>query len=139
MFLPLWLEHAFRKNGISLTSRFQPKPKTLDLSHLCYAVKKHAQYQVIVKLLGSFRLTALNRHLHRYCIFTELVPETVLQSLHHSCASELHVYFVKPQNILWTKPTITSGVDYIFISTLFAFSLLYIFFFRLDSFETQDS
>ncbi len=55
---------------------------------------RHTQYQVVVKLPGSFRLTAGNRHLHRYCIFTELVPETVLQSLHHSCASELH--FVCP-------------------------------------------
>ena len=49
----------------------------------------YIQYQVAVKLLGSFRLTAGKRHLHRYCIFTEQVPETVLQSLHHSCASEL--------------------------------------------------
>ena len=64
--------------------------RRFKVSHIFYAVKKHAQYQVIVKLLGSFRLTALNRHLHRYCIFTELVPETVSQSLHHSCASELH-------------------------------------------------
>ena len=88
-FLPYWLEHAFGKNGISLTSRIQPKSNPSDLSHLFYADKKHAQYKVIVKLLGSFRLTALNRHLHRYCIFTELVPETVFQSLHHSCASEL--------------------------------------------------
>jgi len=39
---------------------------------------------------GSFRLTVGNRHLHRYCIFTERVPETVLWSLRHSCASELH-------------------------------------------------
>ena len=89
--MPLWLEHASGKNGISLTSRIQPEPNPSDLSHLCYADKKHAQYKVIVKLLGSFRLTALNRHLHRYCIFTELVPETVFQSLHHSCASELQI------------------------------------------------
>ena len=88
--MPYWLEHAFGKNGISLLGRIRPKTNTSDPSHLYYADKKHAQYQVIVKLLGSFRLTALNRHLHRYCIFTELVPETVPQSLHHSCASELH-------------------------------------------------
>jgi hypothetical protein len=57
------------------------------------------QYQVAVKLLGSFRLAAGNRHLHRYCIFTEQVPETVLQSLHYSCASELHVlYFITSRN-----------------------------------------
>src|SRR3990167_3538921 len=62
---------------------------SFKVSRIFYAVQKHAQYQAIVKLLGSFRLTALNRHLHRYCIFTELVPETVSQSLHHSCASEL--------------------------------------------------
>src|SRR3989344_5485562 len=59
------------------------------VSRLFYAAKKHTQYQVIVKLLGSFRLTAGNRHLHRYCIFTELFPETVPQSLRHSCTSEL--------------------------------------------------
>src|ERR1035437_35490 len=58
-------------------------------SHLCYACESYSQYQVAVKLLGSFRLSAVNRHLHRYCIFTEQVPETVFQSLHHSCASEL--------------------------------------------------
>src|SRR3989344_3766217 len=110
-----WRLHNSRKN-------------CLKVSRIFYAVQKHAQYQVIVKLLGSFRLTALNRHLHRYCIFTELVPETVLQSLHHSCASELHFRLL----------LLREGSDYIFISTLFAFPLLYIFFFRLDSFETRD-
>src|SRR3989344_1586380 len=60
-----------------------------NLSHLCYAVTSYAQYQATVKLLGSFRLTAGNRHLHRYCIFTERYSETVPQSLHYSCASEL--------------------------------------------------
>ena len=58
-------------------------------SHLCSADTKHIQYQAIVKLLGSFRLTAGNRHVHRYCIFTELLLETVSQSLRHSCTSEL--------------------------------------------------
>ena len=66
--------------------------RNFKLSHLFYASKKHARYQAIVKLLGSFRLSAPNRHLHRYCIFTELFPETVLQSLRHSCASELHTF-----------------------------------------------
>ena len=59
------------------------------VSRLRYATEKHTQYQTTVKLLGSFRLTAGNRHLHRYCIFTELFPETVSQSFRHSCASEL--------------------------------------------------
>src|SRR3989344_8437755 len=63
--------------------------RELNASHLCYASKKYMQYQVAVKLLGSFRLTAGNRHLHRYCIFTEQVPETVAHSLHYSCTSEL--------------------------------------------------
>src|SRR3990167_6947140 len=63
--------------------------RPFNLSHLCYAVTSYTQYQATVKLLGSFRLTAGNRHLHRYCIFTELFSETVPQSLHHSCASEL--------------------------------------------------
>ena len=59
------------------------------VSHLFYAIEKYTQYQIVVKLPGSFRLTALNRHLHRYCIFTEQISETVPHSLHHSCASEL--------------------------------------------------
>ena len=75
--------------AISLSSRLQPRPEPSNLSPLCYAGQTHFQYQVAVKLLGSFRLTAGNRHLHRYCIFTERVPETVLQSLHHSCSCEL--------------------------------------------------
>ena len=66
-----------------------PRKSCFKSSHLCYADTKHIQYQAIVKLLGSFRLTAGNRHLHRYCIFTEQIPETVLQSLYHSCTSEL--------------------------------------------------
>ena len=57
--------------------------------HLRYASKTYSQYQVVVKLLGSFRLTAGNRHLHRYCIFTEQVSETVLQSLHYSTRQNL--------------------------------------------------
>ncbi len=59
------------------------------VSHLCYAYNTQPQYQAVVKLLGSFRLTTGNRHLHRYCIFTEQVLETVFHSLRHSCTSEL--------------------------------------------------
>ena len=90
--------------AISLTDPGCPRAP-FKSSPLCYACKTYTQYQVAVKLLGSFRLTAGNRHLHRYCIFTEQVPETVLQSLHHSCTSELHVLF----------PRISRGMDYIFI------------------------
>ena len=75
--------------AISLSSRSRPRTKTSNLSPLCYVCKSYPQYQTAVKLLGSFRLTAGNRHLHRYCIFTEQIPETVLQSLYHSCTSEL--------------------------------------------------
>ncbi|TSC57139.1 MAG: hypothetical protein Greene041679_418, partial [Parcubacteria group bacterium Greene0416_79] len=53
------------------------------------AVKTYKQYQVAVKLPGSFRLAAGNRHLHRYCIFTERVSETVAQSLHYSTRGNL--------------------------------------------------
>ncbi len=74
--------------AISLTTPEYPKV-SFKVSPLCYACKTYPQYQVAVKLLGSFRLTAGNRHLHRYCIFTEQIPETVLQSLYHSCTSEL--------------------------------------------------
>jgi hypothetical protein len=74
--------------AISLTTPDYPKV-SFKVSPLCYVCKSYPQYQVAVKLLGSFRLTAGNRHLHRYCIFTEQIPETVLQSLYHSCTSEL--------------------------------------------------
>ena len=60
-----------------------------NLSYLFCAEISYTQYQAVVKLLGSFRLTAGNRHLHRYCIFTEQVLETVPQSLRYSCTSEL--------------------------------------------------
>ena len=59
------------------------------VSHLRYAARPYIQYQITVKLLGSFRLAAGRRHLHRPCIFTEQIPETVPKSLYHSCASEL--------------------------------------------------
>ena len=58
-------------------------------SHLFYASQSYTQYQATVKLLGSFRLTAGNRHLHRYCIFTELFSETVAQTLHYSTRQNL--------------------------------------------------
>ena len=63
--------------------------RRFKVSHLCYAYITQPQYQAVVKLLGSFRLTTGNRHLHRYCIFTEQVLETVFHSLRHSCTSEL--------------------------------------------------
>ena len=74
---------------ISLSSRVQPKSYTSNLSPLFYAVIEHTQYQARVKLTGSFRLSAARGHLHPHCIFTELLPETVPQSLRHSCTSEL--------------------------------------------------
>ena len=43
-----------------------------------------------VKLPGSFRPTTSIPHLHGNRIFTEHLPRTVPQSLHLSCASELH-------------------------------------------------
>ena len=76
-----WLFH--------ISSRAEPKPCTSNLSPLFYAVMKHTQYQARVKLTGSFRLSAGRGHLHPHCIFTELLPETVPQSLRHSCTSEL--------------------------------------------------
>ena len=39
--------------------------------------------------MGSFRLVAGNRHLHRYYNFAGRAVETVLKSLRHSCGSEL--------------------------------------------------
>ena len=66
-----------------------PRKKHLKSSHLRYASKTYTQYQVVVKLLGSFRLSAGNRHLHRYCIFTERFSETVAQTLHYSTRRNL--------------------------------------------------
>ena len=45
--------------------------------------------------MGSFRLVAGNRHLHRYYNFAGRVVETVPRSLHHSCGSELTRVFAK--------------------------------------------
>ena len=58
-------------------------------SPLRYASKTKTQYLTTVKLPGSFRLAAGNRHLHRYCIFTGRLVETVFNSLSHSCGPEL--------------------------------------------------
>ena len=63
--------------------------KRFKVYRLRYASETYTQYQAVVKLLGSFRLAAGNRHLHRYCIFTELIPETVLQTLHYSTRQNL--------------------------------------------------
>jgi len=112
--------------AISLTDPGYPEVP-FKSSPLCYACKSYSQYQVAVKLLGSFRLTAGNRHLHRYCIFTEQIPETVFQSLHHSCASELHV-----------PSFISKGTDYIFILMFSKYLLLCIFSCLQDSSCTQD-
>ena len=88
-FFPFTLAIASLQMAISLSSRAQPKSCTSDLSPLFYAVRKQSQYQARVKLTGSFRLSAARGHLHPHCIFTELLPETVPQSLRHSCTSEL--------------------------------------------------
>ena len=88
-FFPFTLASASLQMAISLSSRAQPKSCTSNLSPLFYAVMKQSQYQARVKLTGSFRLSAGRGHLHPHCIFTELLPETVPQSLRHSCTSEL--------------------------------------------------
>jgi len=63
--------------------------RRFKVSLLRYAEKSYPQYQITVKLLGSFRLAAGSRHLHRPCIFTGQILETVPKSLYHSCASKL--------------------------------------------------
>ena len=121
-FLPPRLENITNKMAISLTTPRYPKVR-FKVSPLCYVCKSYPQYQAVVKLPGSFRLTAGNRHLHRYCIFTEQIPETVLQSLYHSCTSELHyslgsyryeyTNYSNDKNVY--EPFISKGMDYIFI------------------------
>ena len=66
-----------------------PRKVNFKSYQLRSASRTYSQNQVAVKLLGSFRLTAGNRHLHRYCIFTERVFETVLQTLHFSTRQNL--------------------------------------------------
>ena len=39
--------------------------------------------------MGSFRLSRKNPHLHGYFNFTEIVAETVEQSLHYSCRTPI--------------------------------------------------
>src|SRR5574343_379400 len=99
--------------AISLTTPWYPKVH-FKVSPLCYACKTYPQYQVAVKLLGSFRLTAGNRHLHRYCIFTEQIPETVLQSLYHSCTSELTRQGISLFVSYCIRRTISSTLKYYF-------------------------
>ncbi|CAM9471461.1 unnamed protein product, partial [Phaeothamnion confervicola] len=41
------------------------------------------------RCIGSFRPAAGRRHLHRHYNFTEPLSETVVNSLHDSCGSEL--------------------------------------------------
>ena len=65
------------------------RKQDLKVSHLFYAFCLYGQCQAIVKLPGSFRLAVGNRHLHRYCIFTERVSETVAQTLHYSTRRNL--------------------------------------------------
>ena len=88
------------------------------VSHLCYATHPYIQYQITVKLLGSFRLAAGRRHLHRPCIFTKQIPETVPNSLYHSCASELHlsliVFLCAYRETSF--PVLLRALDYIFFS-----------------------
>ena len=50
--------------------------------------------------MGSFRLVAGNRHLHRYYNFAGQVVETVPRSLHHSCGSELTRQGISLLNII---------------------------------------
>src|SRR3989344_6402413 len=87
------------------------------VSHLCYATHPYIQYQITVKLLGSFRLAAGRRHLHRPCIFTKQIPETVPNSLYHSCASELHLSLIVLCALYRTSfPALLRALDYIFFS-----------------------
>ena len=65
------------------------RKRGLNVSHLRYASKTKIQCLTTVKLPGSFRLAAGNRHLYRYCIFTEQLLETVPWSLNLSCGPEL--------------------------------------------------
>ena len=63
-----------------------PKKRT---SHLFYTQNFSTQYITIVKVAGSFRLAAGTPHLHGDFNFTELVLETVGQSLRHSCRTPI--------------------------------------------------
>ncbi len=59
------------------------------VSHLSYTNQFKHQYQVVVKVQGSFRPSARNEHLYSYFNFAGSMVETVGKSLRHSCRSEL--------------------------------------------------
>lgn len=82
------LEFYIKKGGISL--KINEKPKlSFRISHLCCAVKYSFQFQIPVKLQGSFCPDAINPHLHGFCYFTKSHSETVFELLRHSCRTEL--------------------------------------------------
>ena len=72
------LEFQYRKGGIPRATPQQLTPLFPSLPPILY-----------IRSMGSFRLVAGNRHLHRYYNFAGRAVETVPKSLHHSCGSEL--------------------------------------------------
>lgn len=59
------------------------------ISSLCCANIIHNQYKIVVKVLGTFRLTMGTPHLHGELNFTKLMLKTVRKSLNHSCRSQI--------------------------------------------------
>jgi len=57
--------------------------------HLAYILRLSPLSMVAVKVPGTFRPVLTNLHLHKYFNFTGIILETVGESLHHSCRSEL--------------------------------------------------
>jgi len=57
--------------------------------HILHTKFFNTVYDTIVKVAGSFRLAVGTLHLHKDFNFTELVLETVGQSLRHSCRTPI--------------------------------------------------
>ena len=83
------LEFKHNKAGVSLSDSLDTKiPSSQSPS---YATHVGSKPNTILQLrfTGSFRLVAGMSHLHDNYSFTESLVETVVQSLRHSCRSEL--------------------------------------------------
>jgi len=87
-FLPSGLEHNFKKTGVSLATPSRPKAKFQSLPATLRRLKLNS-IPSCSKASRVFRLAAGTQRLRWTRIFTELLVETVPQSLYLSCTSEI--------------------------------------------------
>ncbi len=83
------LETQQSKGGIPRVTPPKLTPRFLSLPPILYMNYRISVLSCSKSSMGSFRLVAGNRHLHRYYNFAGWAVETVPKSLRHSCGSEL--------------------------------------------------